>query len=124
MNEIEIYDEDGELVAWVTEDGVIGGPDAGDIFPPSEATDISVTVTAISGDVKIYYDGTSWNKVAYWKEGDTPEFRDFNGVAIINMELPFKLQFKTEDGTESVEYKVAGKGKFLFHENGSWEKIK
>jgi len=113
---IVMLDENNEPVWWETKEGEVSGDDT--IITEAEAVS-----TPLSGDVRILYDGTSWKKFAYWKDGDTPEFGDFNGAAIISMELPFKLQFKTEDDTASTLYTVEGKGKFLFHENGSWEKI-
>ena len=114
---IVMLDENDQPVWWETKEGVVSGDDT--IITESDAV-----VTPLSGDVRILYDGTSWKKVAYWKEGDTPEFGDFNGAVLIDMELPFKLQFKTADNTESVIYSVEGKGKFLFHEDGTWEKLK
>lgn len=122
--DIEIFDENGVLIAWVTKDGVIGGEQSELIVPAEDGASIdSATMLPITGNVKIYYDGSSWTKIASWGESEEKEFKDFNGVAIINKAIPFDLQFKDSEGVESTLYTVQGKGKFLFHEDGTWEKV-
>ena len=124
MNVIEIYDENDQLVAWMTDEGVIGGENAGDINVSENTLEIeSSSVTRITGNVTVYYDGSSWTKIASYYDGQAYEWKDFNGAYVLNRECPFNLRFKDAEGNESVVYKVIDKGVFLFHEDGTWEKI-
>lgn len=124
MNVIEIYDENDQLVAWMTDEGAIGGENAGDINVSENTLEIeSSSVTRITGNVTVYYDGSSWTKIASYDDGQAYEWKDFNGAYVLNRECPFNLKFKDAQNHESTVYKVMEKGAFLFHEDGTWERI-
>ena len=123
MNIIEVLNEQDEVIAYVDEKGVVGG-EKGII----ESQVIDNTSTAEiedepAGTVMVYYDGSSWTKIASYNDGQDYEWKDFNGAYVLNRECPFNLKFKDAKGNESVVYKVMEKGAFLFHEDGTWEKI-
>lgn len=121
---LELYNADNELIAWVNSDGTVGGEAAEDITVTTEAPVIDEsTVTPITGTVKVYYDGTSWTKIASYYDGEEYTWKDFNGAYVLNRDYQFNLKFKDTNNTESSVYKVLTKGSFIFHQNGQWEKI-
>lgn len=120
--QIEIYNENDEMVAYVDDDGTIGGTEA-ELIEKGEMPEATITTSPITGDVKIFYDGTSWTQIASYYDGQGYEWKDFNGAYVINRDYQFNLKFKDANGTESKVYIVMKKGSFLFHENGTWEKI-
>ena len=120
--QIELYNENNERVAYVDDDGTIGGTEA-DLIEKGEMPEATITVTPITGTVKIYYDGKSWKKVTSYYDGEEPVWNDFNGAFIINRDYQFSLKFKDADGVESKVYTVLKKGAFLFHEDGTWVKL-
>ena len=120
--QIELYNENNERVAYVDNDGTIGGTEAG-LIEKGEMPEATITVTPITGTVKIFYDGTSWTHIASYYNGQGYEWKDFNGAYVINRDYQFYLKFKDAKGTESKVYTVLKKGAFLFHENGTWEKL-
>lgn len=120
--QIELYNENNERVAYVDDDGNVGGTEAG-LIEKGEMPEATITVTPVTGDVKIFYDGTSWTHIASYYNGQGYEWKDFNGAYVINRDYQFYLKFKDAKGTESKVYTVLKKGSFLFHEDGTWEKL-
>lgn len=120
--QIELYNENNEIVAYVDDDGNVGGTEAG-LIEKGEMPEATITVTPVTGDVKIFYDGTSWTHIASYYNGQGYEWKDFNGAYVINRDYQFYLKFKDANGTESKIYTVLKKGTFLFHEDGTWEKL-
>lgn len=120
--QIELYNENNERVAYVDDDGNVGGTEA-NLIEKGEMPEATITVTPVTGDVKIFYDGTSWTHIASYYNGQGYEWKDFNGAYVINRDYQFYLKFKDAKGTESKVYTVLKKGSFLFHEDGTWEKL-
>ena len=120
--QIELYNENNERVAYVDDNGNVGGTEAG-LIEKGEMPEATITVTPITGTVKIFYDGTSWTHIASYYNGQGYEWKDFNGAYVINRDYQFYLKFKDAKGTESKVYTVLKKGSFLFHEDGTWEKL-
>ena len=120
--QIELYNENNERVAYVDDDGNVGGTEAG-LIEKGEMPEATITVTPITGTVKIFYDGSSWTHIASYYDGEEPVWNDFNGAFIINRDYQFSLKFKNANGVESKVYTVLKKGAFLFHENGTWVKL-
>lgn len=120
--QIELYNENNEIVAYVDDDGNVGGTEA-ELIEKGEMPEATITVTPVTGDVKIFYDGTSWTHIASYYNGQGYEWKDFNGAYVINRDYQFYLKFKDANGTESKIYTVLKKGTFLFHEDGTWEKL-
>lgn len=120
--QIELYNENDERVAYVDDDGNIGGTEA-DLIEKEEMPEATMTVTPITGTVKIYYDGTSWTQIASYYNGQGYEWKDFNGAYVLNRDYQFYLKFRDAMGIESKTYTVLKKGAFLFHEDGTWEKL-
>lgn len=119
---IELYNENNERVAYVDDGGNVGGTEA-NLIEKGEMPEATITVTPITGTVKIYYDGSSWTHIASYYNGEEPVWNDFNGAFIINRDYQFYLKFKNANGTESKVYTVLKKGAFLFHEDGTWVKL-
>ena len=123
-HEVELYNADNELIAWVNSDGTVGGDAAEDITVTTDAPEIDdSTVIPIMGTVKVYYDGNSWTKIASYYDNEEYVWKDFNGAYVLNRDYQFHLKFKDANNTESTVYTVMKKGSFIFHENGSWEKL-
>ena len=120
--QIELYNENNERVAYVDDDGNIGGTEV-DLIEKGEMPEATITVTPITGTVKIFYDGSSWTQIASYYNGEEPVWNDFNGAFIINRDYQFYLKFKDANGTESKVYTVLKKGAFLFNEDGTWVKL-
>ena len=120
--QIELYNENNERVAYVDDGGNVGGTEA-ELIEKGEMPEATITVTPVTGDVKIFYDGTSWTHIASYYNGQGYEWKDFNGAYVINGDYQFYLKFKDANGVESKVYTVLKKGSFLFHENGTWEKL-
>lgn len=120
--QIELYNENNERVAYVDDDGNVGGTEA-DLIEKGEMPEATITVTPITGTVKIFYDGTSWTHIASYYNGQGYEWKDFNGAYVLNRDYQFYLKFKDANGIESKVYTVLKKGAFLFHEDGTWVKL-
>ena len=120
--QIELYNENNERVAYVDNDGNVGGTEA-ELIEKGEMPEATITVTPITGTVKIFYDGSSWTQIASYYDGEEPVWKDFNGAYVLNRDYQFYLKFKDANGTESKIYTVLKKGAFLFHEDGTWEKL-
>lgn len=120
--QIELYNENNERVAYVDDGGNVGGTEA-ELIEKGEMPEATITVIPVTGDVKILYDGTSWTHIASYYNGQGYEWKDFNGAYVINRDYQFYLKFKDANGVESKVYTVLKKGAFLFHENGTWEKL-
>ena len=121
---IEVYDENEDLVAYMDADGTIGGTESELIQEPIDTTDLEPSIGALAWNVKIYYDGSSWVKWCVWRDDEQKVFNDLNGSFLVDTPVPFKLQFKDSENTGSKTYEVVKDGVFLFHENGSWERVK
>ena len=123
MNIIEVLNGQGEVIAYVDEEGVVGGEEGIIESQVIDDTSTAEIEDGPAGTVTVYYDGSSWTKIASYDDGQDYEWKDFNGAYILNRECPFNLKFKDAEGNESVVYKVMEKGAFLFHEDGTWERI-
>ena len=123
MNIIEVLNGQGEVIAYVDEEGVVGGEKGIIENQVIDNTSTAEIEDEPAGTVTVYYDGSSWTKIASYDDGQNYEWKDFNGAYILNRECPFNLKFKDAQNHESNVYKVMEKGDFLFHEDGTWERI-
>lgn len=123
MNIIEVLNEQDEVIAYVDEEGVVGGEEGTIESQVIDDTSTAEIEDEPAGTVTVYYDGSSWTKIASYYDGQDYEWKDFNGAYVLNRECPFNLKFKDAEGNGSVVYKVVEKGTFLFHEDGTWERI-
>lgn len=123
MNIIEVLNEQDEVIAYIDEEGVVGGEEGIIESQVIDDTSTAEIEDEPAGTVTVYYDGSSWTKIASYDDGQGYEWKDFNGAYTINRECPFNLKFKDAEGNESNVYKVMENGTFLFHEDGTWERI-
>lgn len=117
MNVMEIYDENGNLVSYMEEDGTVVGDDievaSGDII---EAEIVEPTEKPV---VYLYTEGDKWDQIKV----DDGDWTDLNGV-YLSYTVPFAFQMKDTETDETTEtYDVVGKGYFFIHDDGTWEKI-
>lgn len=123
MNIIEVLDDEDNVIAYVDEEGTVGGTE-GVIEGGVVADDITTEIDSEpTGTVTVLYDGTSWTKIASYYDGQDYVWKDFNGAYVLNRDYQFNLKFKDAQNHESTVYKVMKKGTFLFHEDGTWEKL-
>lgn len=123
MNIIEVLDDEDNVIAYVDEEGTVGGTEGvieGGVVADNITTEIDDEPT---GTVTVLYDGTSWTKIASYYDGQDYVWKDFNGAYVLNRDYQFNLKFKDAQNHESTVYKVMKKGTFLFHEDGTWEKL-
>jgi len=123
MNIIEVLNEQDEVIAYVDEEGVIGGEEGVIENQVIDDTSTAEIKDEPAGTVTVYYDGSSWTKIASYYDGQDYEWKDFNGAYVLNRDYQFNLKFKDAEDQESTVYKVMKKGTFLFHEDGTWEKL-
>lgn len=118
MNVLEIYDENGDLVSYMTEEGVITGDDI-EITGTDEIIEAEIVTPATEPVVYLYTESDKWDLIKI----DDGEWIRFNGVYTSDS-VPFDFKLKdSETSNESGVYHVIGTGKFFIHDDGSWEKI-
>lgn len=118
MNVLEIYDENGDLVSYMTEEGVITGDDI-EVTGTDEVIEAEIVTPATEPVVYLYTESNKWDKIKI----NDGEWIPLNGVYTSDS-VPFDFKLKdSETSNESGVYHVVGTGKFFIHDDGSWEKI-
>ena len=118
MNVLEIYDENGDLVSYMTEEGEIFGDDI-EVTGTDEVIEAEIVTPATEPVVYLYTESDKWDLIKV----DDGEWVPLNGVYTSDS-IPFDFKLKdSETSNESVVYHVIGTGKFFIHDDGSWEKI-
>lgn len=118
MNVLEIYNENDELVSYMEEDGTIVGDDI-EVTGTDEIFEAEIVTPSTEPVVYLYTESDKWDLIKI----DDGEWILFNGVYTSDT-IPFYFKMKdSETSAETGLYHVVGKGKFLMHDNGTWEKI-
>lgn len=118
MNVLEIYNENDELVSYMEEDGTIVGDDI-TVDAGTDIIEAEIVTPSEDPIVYIYTESDKWDLIKI----DDGEWIPFNGVYTSDT-IPFYFKMKdSETSAETGSYHVIGTGKFLMHDNGTWEKI-
>ena len=118
MNVLEIYNENNELVSYMEEDGTIVGDDI-TVDTGTDIIEAEIVTPSTDPVVYLYTESDKWDLIKI----DDGEWILFNGVYTSDT-IPFYFKMKdSETSAETGLYHVVGTGKFLMHDNGTWEKI-
>lgn len=118
MNVLEIYNENNQLVSYMEEDGTIVGDDI-TVDTGTDIIEAEIVTSSTDLVVYLYTESDKWDLIKI----NDGKWISFNGVYTSDT-VPFYFKMKdSETSAETGLYHVIGTGRFLIHDNGTWEKI-
>lgn len=118
MNVLEIYNENNQLVSYMEEDGTIVGDDI-TVDTGTDIIEAEIVTSSTDLVVYLYTESDKWDLIKI----NDGKWISFNGVYTSDT-VPFYFKMKdSETSAETGLYHVIGTGRFLMHDNGTWEKI-